>query len=172
MKDHQDVLFVAEGSVRYHRARGNHYSTRARWLTILSFVLGSGAFFGVVADSPILASIASLLVVLANGYRLVAKPDDVARTHQKWCQDWSQILSEAQTTTKPTSVHLKKWISKANALSAECLEDMKAVKAHIYNETMAALGRKGTPYTLTRFQRFTKHFLPHTHSFDDQNLRG
>jgi hypothetical protein len=65
---------------------------------------------------------------------------------------------------------LAKWIKRKNQLNGELLEDMKAVKAQVYNETMTMLGLQGTPYRLTRFQRWTKHVLSHTHGFDDQNL--
>jgi hypothetical protein len=172
VKNPEEVLFVAEGSVRYHRARASHFVDRAKWLTIITLVLGSAAFLSIVGGLPAVGSATSILVVMINAYRLVAKPDELARTHQKLCQEWSQLKSEVQTSVAPESTQMKKWVPKANALTSECMEDMKAVKAHVFNETMAALGRDGSPYRLTRFQRLTKHILPHTHSFDEQNLRG
>jgi hypothetical protein len=112
------------------------------------------------------------VVALLNAYSFVAKPDEAAREHEKWCRDWAELLGGIRAENKPAERLTRRWIARVHELNAECLEDMKAVKAHVYNETMAALGLHGEPYQLTGFQRVTKHLLAHTHAFDEQNLRA
>jgi len=139
---------------------------------MLSIFLGTGVVVSLLATASILASIAGISVALANTYRLVAKPEQTAREHEKWCQEWAELLAEVHADKTPTQKTLSKWIKRVQHLNSQCFEDMKAVKAHVYNETMTALGRKGRPYTLSWLQRQTKHYLPHTHGFDSQNLAG
>lgn len=168
--DRNKLIFVVEGSIRYHRARADHFLFRSRWLTIASAFLGGSVVAGVIASSTAVTTAAGLLVAAINAYQLVAKPDQAARQHEEWCRDWSKLKGEVEGQPQPSKATLAKWIKRKNQLNGEVIEDMKAVKAQVYNEAMTTLGRKGTPYRFTRFQRWTKHILAHTHGFDDQNL--
>lgn len=168
--DRNRIIFIVEGSIRYHRARAEHFLFRARWLTIVSAFLGGGVFIAAISSFPAVTSAAGLLVAAVSTYQLVAKPDEAARQHEEWCRDWSRLRGEVEAQPLPSKAILNKWIKRVTELNGEVLEDMKVVKAQVYNETMGALGRKGTPYRITRFQRWTKHVLAHTHAFDEQNL--
>lgn len=165
-----DIIFIAEGSVRYHRCRAEHFAFRNRWLSILSAFLGTGVVAATIAQYPLAALISGVIIALANTYRLVAKPDQIGRDHERWCREWGSLLGEVQGTSEPNGKTLSKWISRVSDLNSQCFEDMKAAKNHCYNEAMTALGRSGTPYVLTKFQKWSKNLLPHTHSFDQQNL--
>lgn len=168
--DRAKIEYIVEGSIRYHRSRAEHFVFRSRWLTIISAFLGGSVVAGVIAKSASVTTAAGLLVAAINTYQLVAKPDEAARQHEEWCRDWSKLKGEVEAQPKPSQATLTKWIKRIHQLNGEVLEDMKAVKAHAYNETMTMLGRQGTPYRFSRFQRWTKHILAHTHGFDDQNL--
>jgi hypothetical protein len=166
------LVFKAEGSVRYHRARASYFSSLNKWLTAASFFLGAGVVVTTLAAIPSLTLTSGMIVALINAYRFAAKPDQAARDHEKLCHDWAELLGLIRAQPEPGEKQLRKWIASAHQLDGACLEDMKAVKAHVYNETMTTLGLSDEPYKLSAFQRATKHVLPHTHSFDQQNLEA
>lgn len=166
------LVFDVEGSVRYHKARAAYFSSLTRLLNFVTLFLGTGVVLTTLASYPTLSWVSGLVVALISTYRLVSKPDQSERDHEKWCRDWTELLGAIESEDSPSNKHMKRWIARYHELNGACHEDMKAVKAHVYNETMTALGRRGVPYKISRFQRATKHILPHTHGFDAQNLQA
>src|SRR5690242_11657675 len=121
------MLFKAEGSVRYHRARASYFDALNKWLTGIGFFLGAGVVVTTFAAVPGLAIASGFLVVILNAYRFVGKPDQAAADHKKSCRDWEALLGKIQSASSPREAELKNWILHAHDLDSASFEDMKAV---------------------------------------------
>lgn len=169
---HAQLVFMAAGSVRYHACRAEYFRSLARWISILNGFLGAGVVVSALSSRPQVATAAGLLIAFTNAYVLFTKPDEEARRHEKWHHDWGRLKADVMSTDTPTERELQAWRRKAGLLNAEVTEDMKVVKAQVYNDTMSELGRKGVPYRINWWLRATKHVMIHAHAFDRQNLES
>lgn len=163
------LLFVAEASTRYHRARAGFFDGLAKTLTITTVVMGGGAFVTLLGNLPALAPAAGLVIALLNAYRLVGKPEQSAAQHREWLRQWSEILAETQTNDTPTKKALSDWIKRRQKIESECIGDMVALKAYCFNQALSALGRNALPYPLKFRHRTFKHVIRFTHAFDAFN---
>jgi len=163
------LIFKATGSVRYHRYRAEHFAKRNRWIAFISIFSGTGVVAGIVAQYPNVSLALGIIIAFLNTYALVTKPEEVSKTHEKWCGEWSKLLGEVDAVPHPTEQQLSKWTIRASNLDGQCMDDMKAVKAHAFNDAVTALGRGDKPYEISWFQSWTKNFLAHSHGFDRQN---
>lgn len=160
------LLFVAEASTRYHRARAAYFDGLAKTLTIASVVMGGGAFATLLANLPALAPVAGLVIALLNAYRLVGKPEQSAAQHRDWLRRWSEMLGEALTNDPPPKELLNDWIKRRQKIESECSGDMVALKAYCFNQALFALGRSAVPYPLAFRHRLFKNLIRFTHAFD------
>lgn len=161
-----EILFIAEASIRYHRARADFFEALSKTLSIAILVMGGGAFATILANAPAAAPIAGLAIAILSAYRLAGKPDQCAAQHREWLRQWCEILGDVAANAAPTQKILAAWIRRRQRIDAECVGEMNALKAHCFNRTLAALGRRAKPYPLKFRHRAFKHFFRFTHAFD------
>jgi len=87
--------------------------------------------------------------------------------------DWVRERRVEEKNTKysaanaaPTEKMFAAWIRKRQRIDAECVGEMNALKAHCFNRTVTALGRRAKPYPLKPRHRAFKHIFRFTHAFD------
>lgn len=162
----EEMQFLAEASVRYHKERAGHFERVSKSVTILSLLLGGGAFVTLFASAPSLAALAGLTIALLNAYRLIGKPDECAARHRDWLARWQSILGDVEGMSAPNPAKLNDWTKRRHAIEGECVVELNALKAHCFNRTLGALNRRGKPYPLKWYHRAFKNWLSFPHAFD------
>ncbi|TXN63728.1 hypothetical protein FV232_22550, partial [Methylobacterium sp. WL30] len=83
-------------NARYHEDREGFYSALGRWSNFTGIILGSAAFAGGVASSPVLAIIGGSLAAIISAGRLVFDFSGKAKNHLDLRKSFLDILAAAQ----------------------------------------------------------------------------
>lgn len=152
-----DLRFELLRNIAYHGDRERWFSSLDRWAKVLGALFSLSAVIGLLGRVPMLVETAVAVVATVQLVDLVIDSAKIAREARGLRQRFVGLLTEIERGDADAGT-VAQWRAAMTQIYADEGPTMRAVDAIAWNHAADATGR-GTPITVTRWQRATRHIF-------------
>lgn len=153
------ILFAAESSQRYHRARATWLSRVDTAINVTALFAGTAAFIDVVGgEGEIVAQYTTALITGLAIVQVVFRLGDNAAKHGRWLERWLALRADIVVNPIAMDAKLSEWVNERTAIEQECIAELTALCVHSENRASFAMGHPERVRRIGRLQRALKQF--------------